>query len=436
LNQLIIFSLANINPTMPNAYNDNLVNQQVSASIMPQSMIEKHDKYVIGERVIQRTARDAGPFKFDGTNTIHIDLDSPNELVDLSKSYLEFDVSLAVGTTGQIDGDAHSFFNRVTLSNGYGVELQDIREYASKHLAEKFNSVGADFCARSMADFSDNITLSDSGKLSTNNMTTTATKMSIVLDLPIVQQVKILPLPVVGGLHFQLNLTDDEDVFCGGGSTHRYQISNVKYKFHMIRVDEEYLGKLRQAVAQGQYILSFPDVITAHGEDVSATTNSVPLGINVTSFIGLLARFYLSGDAGAHDTKYLSKSQYIPTLTDIHLQLGSDQYPNQPIDSWVSAYEQLQELFATRLDGSAESLQTRAKYIASDTDTDYAAVPSFHIGIPLTSFGLSDGVNTVNLRPTFNIACSSAVSTLRTDVYMFYARHILLKPDLIHVVMV
>lgn len=422
---------------MGNPYNDNLVNQQVDARIVPQSQILKHDKYILSERVIQRTAKDAGPWTFDGTNTITFELDSPNELVDLSKSYFEFDVAMGTGTTGAIDGDAHSLFNRVTISNGYGVKLQDIEEYAIKHATEKINSVGADFCARQMADFSDNFTLSDAGKVSTNQITATATRMSIIPDMPIIEHVKVLPLPVLGGLKLEFVLTDDEDVLSGAdASTSKVEISNVKYKFHMIRVDDEYLGKLRQAVQSGQYVMSFPDVNVAKGEDVSLTSNSVRLNTNVGSVIGVLARFHLSGDKATYNKKYLTKSQYIPTLTDAHLQIGSDTYPNQVINGWVPAYEQLQEMFGTRMDGSAESLQTRAKYIASDTNTDFAAVPTFHIGIPLTSFGLADGVNTVSVRPELIVACSSAVSNLRADVFTYFARHVKLASDFIHRVLV
>lgn len=417
-----------------NVLGDDLVHTQISADLIPPSQIIKHDKYVISERVIQRTPRDGGPWAFDGTNTIHIDLDSPNEVVDLSKSYLMFDVVLSTGTTAIIDGDAHSFFRQVSIGNGYGIDFQTIPMYAEKHLAEKHNSVGADFCARSFSDFSDNITTADASR---NQLTTTATKMSLVLDMPFVQQVKYVPLKAAGGLHFQLQLQDDEDVLAGANTSGaKYQIQNVRYRFHMIRVQQEYLAKVDEAVRNGQFVWTFADVIGQHGEACAATTNSIPIGANVSSAIGLLAQFYLSGDAGTYNKKYLSKSQYIPTLTDCHVQAGSDTYPHQPIDGWVSAYDQLQELFNMRLDGTSESLQTRQKYLASDTNTDFAAVPSFHIGVPFTQFGLSDGINTVNLRPVFNLSCDSAVSNLRVNLWVFYARHILLKPSLIHTIMV
>jgi hypothetical protein len=410
------------------ALND-VVDLQAPVSILAKADIPKHDKYIVEQHYSTIYPTNAGPFSYTGTQDVIFEFDSQNELLDMSRSYVEFEY-VSLGATVCLDADAHSVFSRMTLGTERDIVLQDCPGYNIRHTAEKINSVGADFCNTHWQDWSDNLIKDESAK--TQLVASTAYRMTLIPDMPIVAQQKILHLPVLGGLRYTLTCEQWENIVSSAhASATGYQIQNVKYHLFLIKVDNEYLGKLRQAVAQGELIYNFADYQFVKNEDYTGAVNNIKLSPQVASLFGVLARFVLSADIGDKSKKYLTKSQLPTALTEAYLQIGSEEYPRGRLVNTSQCYESILDLMALRHDGQAETLQTRAKWIAADANSTFAATPTFFLGINLAGLaGMNDGVSTYGARP--QLIVKNTTMAVLADVFLFHSRTILFQSDLAH----
>jgi hypothetical protein len=418
---------------MSHTLNDT-IDAQPLVSILPRADIPKYDKYIVEQHYSTITPTYGGPFSYETTQDITFEFDSQNELLDLSRSYIEFEL-VSLGATSCLEGDAHTLFSRMTYSTDRGVELQDCEGYNIKHAIEKHAVVGSDFCNTHWQDWSDNFIKDEASK--TQLVADTAYKMTIIPDMPLVAEQKILHLPVLGGLKLRLTCEQWQNVVSSAhASATGYKIQNVKYHLHLIKVNEEFLGKLRKSVAQGQLIYNFSDYEFVKNEDCSGAVNNIKLSPQVASAFGVLARFIKSADIGATGDKYVTKSQYPTALTEAYLQIGSDEYPRGKIVNEYQAYESLLDLVALRHDGQSENMLSRAKWIATDATSTFAATPMFILGINLAGMGgINDGISTYGARPQL-IVKNTLISDLLVDVFIFHSRTILFKSDLNHSPMV
>ena len=158
--------------------------------------------------------------------------------------------------------------------------------------------------------------------------------------------------------------------------------------------------------------------------------NNIKLSPQVASLFGVLAGFVLSADIGDKSKKsyQVSITNY---LTEAYLQIGSEEYPRGRLVNTSQCYESILDLMALRHDGQAETLQTRAKWIAADANSSFAATPTFFLGINLAGLaGLNDGVSTYGARPQL-IVKNTSLACL-ADVFLFHSRTILFQSDLAH----
>lgn len=95
------------------ALND-VIDLQAPVSIVPKADIPKHDKYIVEQHYFTIYPTNAGPFSYTGTQDVVFEFDSQNELLDMSRSYVEFEF-VSLGATVCLDADAHSVFSRMTL---------------------------------------------------------------------------------------------------------------------------------------------------------------------------------------------------------------------------------------------------------------------------------------------------------------------------------
>ena len=108
------------------------ISHNVNHSLIPSSVVHINDKGhadINREELIQ--ARDGGVYGFSDSSTqkfIRFDINSNHEAWKLAESELEFELELTAGTTGYLDGSAHTLFNRMRLLTKNGTCWDMIRD--------------------------------------------------------------------------------------------------------------------------------------------------------------------------------------------------------------------------------------------------------------------------------------------------------------------
>lgn len=433
-----------------NHYNENLVNVVAPFSLIPQQHIVRDDKGIASEPFVNQIyPNESGSFGGEDTRVVTFDLASVNSAVDLLRSTLEGTITYT-GVTGAIDGDSHSLFSRVRLLAKSGtVVFEDVLGYNVKHIAEKVLSVGAEHCNTNWSDLSDNMLLSDDPTtlpkptIGSGSANTAGIKFQMVPDLSFIQRCKILHLPVVGPMVLEFTFDDSRNVLSSHSATlGNIQVDALRFNARFLPLTPEFIGKLHQAVANGEMLYSFDGVYRQTATWSTSTSNTMSIQYGVKSANAVLLKWYLSGDALgskvgiANAKRYLQKSQYPSAPTSafsIQLQHGSMFIPQQAIASPQRAIEETLGFMNMSHAPDSSNLVTRQNYAIANANVTLAGTPAYFVGINLQRASQNTGLD---LDGTSLILRTQGdqVSNLVCDMYVYFSQVVRILPNHAYVI--
>lgn len=391
------------------------VQHQADPRLVPDTQIVVSDRlHADKNAVVEISARDSGNYGYDlsGANkVIRFDIASSHEALILADSALEFDCVLSAGTTGVLDGSAHSLINRIRVLTKNGVVIEDRDQYNLQYAIESCQSMGAESASKQWTDISDNLGQAEASKLDM------ATSRRVVLtpNMSLFKFVRALHLPITGALVMEVYLEKDNNAFSSGNTGLEYKITNPVFRAHMIPLESSHIDKLFQVAKSGKLVYHVPQVYHTSNTFANAS-DSININYKVASARDITAVWRLSTDENTLGNKWVEKFQYLAGLSSLQLQNSSDRYPTIPFSDPEQVYFEMLKANNEHNDVSVGSQITRTRYTAADANDN--TCPLFMYKQNLLRAGSHTGVDTSNalvLKATYN-----GVANTQIDCFVAY----------------
>ena len=370
---------------------------QVPADLLiPDVQLQAADKNIATPKLLVPVYAQQGAAGF-GYNVVSairqmtFEIGSLNCAMAPKDSYLQFGLKVAAGTTGILAGSADQLFSRVRLTTASGVVLVDSQNHALYAQLEDLNTLGAENKAKSWESLRDQVAISD-----LNSLVITSTLQNVILPLrgAFWQQVRSLPLPILGNVRLTFDMNVDFDAFSLTGSTaFRYAVDSPVLYVSMIPYTQSFLDQLRQLASAGSLLLNYSQNYYLQAP-CTATSNVINISYNMRSMRGIFGCVLLASEANTFNLM-TNKPQSPTALSSIQLRQGSDQYPSTAIVSTEQVFVEAKKLWNTYndIDGGCQS--TRANFTqAVNTGVDQKLSSTFNFGIETDKNGINTGLST------------------------------------------
>ena len=329
-------------------------------------------------------------------------------------SYLEFDVKLAVGTTGTISS-GNSFFQRTRLRTQAGVVLHDLE---SSNLWAKVEDTHLSGAENQAVRWPENQCL-QTATASCLQVTATAFKVILPLREAIFRQNQAFHLPVTGQLRYSLMMEVDLNALGECAADALYSIDNPILHCAMIPMESSYIEKIRQ-VAEAGGLLYHHTALLHNATPTVAANNTVNIQYAMKSVDALIAVPRLPAQLLSASSDSFKSQSPLGGLVSIQTQIGSEFFPSSAIDSVEQAYVECEKTFRSYDDLDHSSMITRANWSQSvNTGANQFQSSTFTVGIPIASNGAFTGMSTVNgpLAVRYNVGTASV---LQLDTFCAY----------------
>jgi hypothetical protein len=359
-------------------------------------------------------------------NEMTFNLGSYNCAWLVPETSLSFDLS--IGTTGAIPGSVDAVFDRVRLVHQSGNTILDEQ---AQNVFSRIKQIALMSTENANANWEEglqNLMLADA---SIDPITPTAKRFNIKFRQSFWDQVKVIPLPILGNCRLILTQARDAQAFTY--FTGSYTVANPVLNVSMLPYEMSYLERLKKVAQAGGLVLHYIQTQWVNKSVANAGINTVPIQFAVKNARSVVAVHRLLANETSATLEKLGKYQ-IPSndntqAFEIYCQQGGVQYPSSKITSFVEAYRQMKQVFKVDGDLDYGNQITRSLYSAANntTTTNNASLaPRFIVAIDLTRGG-NAGISTKDGPLEYVLNQALAVSGLSVDLFLQYDYYLVIK---------
>lgn len=373
---------------------------------------------------------------YNSGQTMVFDLNTGTAYVDPSNAMLSFDVTVSFGT-GQADNEVVNFgtgcgattlIEEIRLISKNGTELDRIQDSAvlSKIMSDwTYDAQGNDYLGMALKDGAIDLAVSDTARA--------VIPLSLICGFfrPVVKDMMI-PAGLASGMRIEITLANAARALTkasGTGTVIDYTITNPTMLLMLHDLNDPTQAVLMQQSASNGLEYSFPSYFST-----KVTTTQTSINEQVKKAVSFATRAFATVfDVSGADSVLLEAKDGFETiesslLTNFQYRVGSQYYPQNPIDDPSESWYVTSAAFNKNRDTQAPSSVSYA---------DYVTGTKFLLGVPLQTHdklnlsGLSINNSSV-LELRLNVTNAGALSR-QVVIFMEYitvARTFINKSDI------